>query len=160
MAEGMIMTYAEVAFLLAEAAVKGWIADDVETHYRQGIEASLDYHQVDYAPFGWAGFSDFYANSGVAYQTATDIWEQKWLNSFFHGLEPFFELRRWYFESGMDWDGIPFLAPPCENLNDDQLPLRFLYPGEEQSLNARNYEAAVEALGGSNSQNASIWLVE
>ena len=154
------MTYAEVEFLLAEAALKGWISEDIEAHYKSGIEASMGYHQVDPAPFGWTDFEDFYDNSGVAYDAPTDIWEQKWINSFFHGLEPYFEVRRWYFESGMDWAGIPFLSPPCENLNDDQLPVRFLYPGEEQSLNAINYDEAVERLGGSNSQNAAIWLVE
>jgi len=159
-AEGMVMTYAEVSFLLAEAALKGWIDEDIETHYKNGIEASMIYHQVDPAPFGWTDVDDFYNNSGVAYDEPTDIWEQKWINSFFHGLEPYFEVRRWYFESGMDWSGIPFLSPPCENLNNDQLPMRFLYPGEEQSLNAINYDAAVDQLGGSNSQNATIWLVE
>lgn len=158
-AEGIIMTYAEVEFLLAEAALKGWISDDVETHYKKGVEASMLYHQVNPEPFGWTSVDDFYNNSGVAYDEPTDIWEQKWIALFFHGLEPYFEVRRWYFESGMDWDGIPFLSPPCDNLNDDQLPMRFLYPGEEQSLNAINYEAAVSELG-SNSQNARIWLVQ
>lgn len=160
MAEGILMTYAEVEFLLAEAAAKGWIDDDIESHYRAGIEASMLYHEVDVAPFGWSSFSDFYDNSGVAYDEVTDIWEQKWLALFFHGLEPYFEVRRWYFESGMSWDGIPFMGPACENLNDDNLPLRFLYPGEEQSLNADNYQAAVSSLDGGNDQNAAIWVVE
>ncbi len=160
MAEGIAMTYAEVEFLLAEAAAKGWINDDVEMHYRAGIEASMAYHQVNPEPFGWSSFDDFYANSGVAYDKATDIWEQKWLALFFHGLEPYFEVRRWYFESGLSWDGIPFMGPACENLNSNDLPLRFLYPGEEQSLNADSYREAVNRLGGSNSQNAAMWLVQ
>lgn len=159
-ADGIIMTYAELEFLLAEAAGRGWISDDSETHYRNGIEASMMYHQVDFGTTQWSSFSDFYDNSGVAYDKVTDIWEQKWVALYFHGLEPYFELRRWYFESGMSWDGIPFLDPPCSNVNDDELPLRFLYPGEEISLNATNYNAAVDRLGGSNSQNASMWLVQ
>lgn len=160
MAEGILMTYAEVEFLLAEAAAKGWIADGIEAHYRAGIEASMAYHQVDPEPFGWSSFDDFYQNSGVAYEKETDIWEQKWLALFFHGLEPYFEVRRWYFESGLSWAGIPFLGPACDNLNDGNLPLRFLYPGEEQSLNAASYREAVGRLGGSNSQNAAMWLVQ
>ncbi len=159
-AEGIIMTYAEVEFLLAEAAAKGWISDDVESHYRAGIEASMTYHMVDLAPFGWSSFDNFYNNSGVAYSTTTDIWEQKWIALYFHGLEPYFEVRRWYVESGNSFDGIPFIDAACGNLNDDQLPLRFLYPGEEQSLNAINYNAAVGKLGGSNSQNGQMWLVQ
>lgn len=159
MAEGIVMTYAEVEFLLAEAAAMGWIADDVEEHYRAGILASMEYHQVNLDPFGWADFADFYDNSGVAYAEVTDIWEQKWIALFFHGMEPMFEVRRWYVQSGMSWEGIPFLDPPCENVNSDELPMRFLYPGEEQSLNAANYQAAVDALGG-NTQDARMWLVE
>ncbi len=159
-AEGIIMTYAEVEFLLAEAAAKGWINDDVETHYRAGIAASMEYNQVDLDPYGWTSFDDFYNNSGVAYSTVTDIWEQKWLALFFHGLEPYFELRRWYFESDFSFDGLPFIDASCENLNGDRLPLKFLYPGEEQSLNAENYNAVISRIGGSNDQNANIWLVQ
>ncbi|ADR22874.1 hypothetical protein MATR_32770 [Marivirga tractuosa] len=159
-ANGIIMTYSEVEFLLAEAAAKGWINDDIETHYRAGIEASMAYYQVNYTPFGYNDFNDYYTNSGVAYSTATDIWEQKWLSLYFTGMEPFFEVRRWYVESGNSFNGIPFLDAPCDNLNNDNLPVRFRYPGQEQSLNSENYNEAVDRLGGSNDINASIWLVE
>lgn len=160
MAEGIIMTYAEVEFLLAEAAAKGWISEEVEAHYRAGIAASMEYRSVDLAPFGWTSFDDFYDNSGVAYDTVTDIWEQKWLAMFFHGLDQYFEVRRWYIESGSSFDGIPFLSASCGNINNDRLPLRFLYPGQEQSLNAANYNDAIGDLGGTNSQNAAMWLVQ
>lgn len=159
MAEGIVMQYAEVAFLLAEAAAKGWINDAIEPHYRNGVEASMEYYLVDYAPFGWNDFNDYYTNSGVAYSAVTDIWEQKWLALFFTGLEPYFEVRRWYVASGNDWSGIPFMDAPCDNLNNDALPMRFLYPGEEQSLNAVNYQAAVAQMGG-NDQNTRMWLVQ
>jgi len=157
-AEGIIMTYAEVEFLLAEAASKGWIGSDVAGHYEAGIRASMEYHLVNLEAFGWNSFDDYYNNSGVAYEKETDIWEQKWLALFFHGMEPYFEVRRWYYESGFSFDGIPFLSATCDNQNDDRLPLRFLYPGEEQSLNAANYETAVSSLGG-NSQNGRMWLM-
>lgn len=158
-ADGVIMTYAELQFILAEAAAKGWISGNVESFYRSGIEASMTYHQVNLNPFGWSSFDDFYNNSGVAYSEVTDIWEQKWVNSFFHGLEPYFELRRWYIESGNSWEGIPFLSAPCSNVNNDQLPMRFPYPGEEQSLNPVNYQNAVSEIG-EDSKNTRTWLTE
>lgn len=160
MAEGLVMTFAEVEFLLAEAAAKGWISDDIETHYRNGIQASMMYHMVDLAPFGYTSFDEFYTTSGVAYSAVTDIWEQKWLALFFTGLEPYFEVRRWYVESGNSFDGIPFLEASCGNLNNDNLPLRFPYPGEEFSQNKANYTNAIDNLGGSNDQNAQMWLVQ
>jgi hypothetical protein len=160
MAEGIIMTYAELQFSLAEAVAKGWIDGDVESYYNEGIRAAMEYHEVDFIGFGYADFTDFYTTSGVAYSEVTDIWEQKWLTLFFHGMEPYFEVRRWYHESGDSFDGIPFLDPACGNTNSDQLPLKFLYPGEEQSLNAINYNAAISNIGGSNEQNARMWLVQ
>lgn len=158
-ADGILMTYSEVEFLLAEAALKGYIADDIESHYRAGIQASMDYYEVDYAPFAYTDFNDYYTNSGVAYDEPIDIWEQKWLALFFTGLEPYFEVRRWMKESNFDWNAIRFLEPTCENVNNDALPVRFPYPGDEQSLNSANYQAAISRLGG-NSQNTAIWLVQ
>lgn len=160
MADGIAMTYAEVEFLLAEAAALGWIEADPAEHYRSGIAASMTYYQVDVAPFGWSSFDDFYENSGVAYDEVTDIWEQKWLALFFTGLEPYFEVRRWYLSGGKGWESIPFMGPACDNVNGDQLPMRFLYPGEEQSLNADNYADAISRIGGSNDLNADMWLTE
>jgi hypothetical protein len=158
MGDGLIMTYAEVEFLLAEAVAKGWITGNIEDHYRAGIAASMEYYQVDVVPFGWTSFDDFYENSGVAYEQVTDIWEQKWVALFFNGLDPYFEVRRWYVEGG-GWDGIPFLDAPCNNRNNDQLPFRFLYPGEEQSLNQANYEEASSRIGG-DEINTEMWLVQ
>ncbi len=160
-AEGVLMDYAEVEFLLAEAALLGYTSGDAEMHYRNGIRASMNYNDVDYSPFGYSNFDDYYQNSGVSYAgDILQLWEQKWLALFFHGLEPYFEVRRWLEENEGDFDAIPFLAATCQNVNEDRLPLRFLYPGQEQSLNTDNYNAAVEKLGGSNSQNAEMWLVE
>lgn len=39
----VLMSYAEVQFLLAEAAFRGWITGDPETFYKTGIEASLEF---------------------------------------------------------------------------------------------------------------------
>lgn len=157
-ANGQIMQFAEVAFLKAEAVANGWISGDAEAYYRVGVEASMDYHQVDYEPFGYSSFDEFYEGTGVKYETVTDIWEQKWLSLFFVGLEPYFEVRRWYNESGNSFEGIPFIDATCANINNDILPTRFLYPGEEQSLNAANYQDAINSIGG-NDQNAGMWIL-
>ena len=163
-ANGILTTYAEQELILAEAAFKNLISDDVETHYKNGIVASMEYYNVNVDVFGWSGVNDFYDNSGVAYDNSLNkIWEQKWVATFFHGMEPFFDIRRMVYEAnnGNDFavNAVEFLTPPCENLNNDQLPVRFLYPGNEQSLNAENYQDAVSRLGGNN-QNAKMYLVE
>lgn len=159
-AEALLMTYAEQQFILAEAAFKDIISADPELYYKSGIQASMDYYQADFELFGYTDFEDYYNRSGVAYRgELNQIREQKWLALFFTGLEPYFEVRRWLYESGFDWAAIPFVYPTCENLNNDLLPLRFLYPGEEKSLNRDSYEAAVARMGSDN-QNTTMWLVQ
>lgn len=160
MAEGIIMTYAEQQFLLAEAAHKGWISDDAATLHSSAVEASMEYYNVDWGMTGWTDFSDFMTNSGEAYDgTITSIRRQKWLAMFFTGLDNYFELRRWYSQENGNWANLPFVSAPCSNTNGDALPMRFLYPGNEASLNPDNYQAAIDALG-SNSQNAKMWVVD
>ncbi len=155
-AEGLMMTYAEQQFLLAEAAALGWINNDVEAHYKSGIKASHDYYQVNYAPYGFSNFEDFYSNSGVAYDEVIDIWEQKWLSLFFSAMEPYFELRRWYVSEG-GFESLRFVKEPTgTNYNDYALPMRFLYPGQEQSLNQENYNAAKAQYNGI---NGKMWIL-
>lgn len=159
-ANGIIMSYAEVEFLIAEAIAKGWLSGDIENHYKKGIQASHEYYQVNYAPFGWMDFEDFYQNSGVNYTSTIDIWKQKWLSLYFSALDPYYEVRRWYVETG-GWDSLPFLNRPIgNNSNNYELPMRFLYPGQEQSLNAQNYNEANSRYSSSKLINGKMWIVD
>lgn len=158
-APGIWMSYAEQEFILSEGAWRSWTSGDAAAHYEQGVTASMVDAGADPADTGLGSVADFLAQTDVAWNdTPARLFEQKWLALYFHGMEPYFEVRRWY-TAGGGWDGVPFLTPPCNNTNDDMLPLRFIYPGEEQSLNGDNYFTAVERLGGSNSFNATMWLV-
>lgn len=158
-APGMWLSYAEQEFILAEGAWRGWTAGEAGDHYAQGIAASMTDHGADPADTGLDGLDGFLAQDNVAWNdTPTRLFEQKWLALYFHGMEPYFEVRRWY-TSGGGWEGVPFLSAPCNNTNGDNLPLRFIYPSDEQSLNGASFSAAVERLGGSNSFNAAMWLV-
>ena len=159
-ADGIIMSYAEVEFLIAEAIAKGWLSGDLESHYKKGIQASHEYYQVNYTPFGWTDFENFYQNSGVGYTSTIDIWKQKWLSLYFSALDPYYEVRRWYVEAG-GWDALPFLNPPIgNNSNNYKLPMRFLYPGQEQSLNAENYNEANSRYSTSKLINGKMWIVD
>ena len=159
-ADGIIMSYAEVEFLIAEAIAKGWLSGDLESHYKKGIQASHEYYEVNYTPFGWTDFENFYQNSGVGYTSTIDIWKQKWLSLYFSALDPYYEVRRWYVEAG-GWDALPFLNPPIgNNSNNYELPMRFLYPGQEQSLNAENYNEANSRYSTSKLINGKMWIVD
>lgn len=163
-ANGIIATYSEQELIIAEAIQKGIIAGNAEMHYMNGIEASMNYYGVNLDVFGWNSFSDFYDNSGVAYDGSLEkVWEQKWLATFFHGMEPYFDTRRMVYEAnngnGFDVATVPFLVAPCENDNNGNMPTKFLYPGNEISLNNENYTQAIDEIGG-NTQNGVIWIME
>ena len=130
------MNYAEVQFILAEAAEKSLIIGNAETHYLAGVKASFDFYGVDPG-------SAYYSQSKVVYTgTKTEklakIGEQKWSALFYNGLEAWFEWRR---------TNIPALIPSVTNQNDNKIPVRFIYPIIEQGLNATNRSAAVSRQG-------------
>jgi hypothetical protein len=139
-APATIYTYAEVLFNLAEAAQRGYIGSvgAAAGYYGQAIRASFgqfgitDENEID----------DYLAQSEVQYDAGNwqkSIGEQKWIALFGQGPEAFAEWRR------LDY---PVLTPgPASVLPNGALPLRFLYPGTEQSLNKANREAAVDRQG-------------
>ena len=148
-AEGLIMTHAEVLFLRAEAAERGWTGEDAETLYENGIEASMD-------QYGQSMPDGYLDQPGVEYptgnpQAAIDrINKQKWIALFYTGLEGWFNWRR---------TGVPDIEPSVDNVNGDEIPVRFRYPESEQSLNAENYDEAVQRQG-ANNINTTMWLLE
>ena len=159
-AKGVWLSYAEQEFILAEGAMNGWTSGDAATHFNNGIVASMVDHGADPLDTGLASVDEFLAQPEVAFDgTMLRLQEQKWVALYFHGMESYFEVRRWYYNAAGDWAALPFLTPPCNNSNGDMLPLRFVYPGEEQSLNGVNFAAAVSELGG-NDFNAAMWLVQ
>lgn len=148
-----LVSAAEVHFILAEAALKGWSAGDAKTHYEQAIKASL-------TAWGVGGSYDaFIAQKGVAYdKTLTQIMTQKWIASWTNATEAWFDYRR---------TGLPALAagPVAKR---KALPLRFYYMRDEVNLNKTNTAAAMDKLettansqsDGKNSAWSKTWLVQ
>jgi hypothetical protein len=145
-AKGLVMTYAEVLFLKAEAAQRGWISGDVQTYYEDGITASMN-------QYGQEVPSGYLSQPGVQFdanEAEKLIGTQKWIALFYTGMEGWFNWRR---------TGYPDLEPSEENVNQDQIPVRFRYPESEQALNNDNYQEAVERQG-PNNINTEMWLLE
>jgi len=148
-AEGLIMSYAEVQFILAEAAAKGWASGDAEAYYLEGIQASVDYYA------GVAGTTvqvdpTYFEQEAVAFNpdnALEQIGLQKWIALYFNGLEGWFEWRR---------TGFPDLQPAIVNSNNDQIPVRFQYPLDQQTLNPDNYQQAVSNQG-LDDINTKVW---
>lgn len=144
-AKGVIMTYAELQFLLAEAAEKGLTGGDAKTYYEKGINASFAFYGLT-TPADYLNRQET-AYSGTQQEKLAKIGFQKWISLFFQGLEAWFDWRR---------TGIPALKPGPSNQNDDKIPVRFRYPIIEQSLNSDSYNAAIQRQG-ADDLNTKMW---
>lgn len=138
------MTYAELQFLLAEAAQKGLIPGSADMYYQAGIQASHDYYKVSVAP-GYFTRPDVELNGTDDFKK---IMTQKWISNFLNGYEAWFDIRR---------TGFPVLPVPKDNLNADKYPVRFRYPDTEQAANKKNYTDAAARMGGDSYNSKSWW---
>lgn len=135
---GIMMTYAELCFYLAEAAERGYsVGGSAEEWYNKGIEASFDF-------WGVSGASAYIAKADVAYATAEGNWKQKigvqsWIANYTRGYEGYNNWRRLDF---------PIFNLPEQAVAYEDIPVRFTFPVNEQTLNAVNYNAAATAVGG------------
>ncbi|QIP17095.1 SusD/RagB family nutrient-binding outer membrane lipoprotein [Spirosoma aureum] len=148
-----LVSAAEVQFILAEAAQKGWAAGDAKTRYEAAVKASLTAWGVT------SSYNAFIAQKGVAYDgTLAQIMGQKWIASWTSATEAWFDYRR---------TGLPALtAGPVAKRK--VLPLRFYYMRDELNLNKTNSGVAIEKLettansqaDGKNSAWSKQWLVQ
>jgi len=147
-----LFSYAELSFLKAEAAVRGW-GSDAEGNYLEGIKASLDVWGIG------DSYADYITNTGVAFDGTLDIiMQQKWIANMFNGDEAYMDWRR---------TGLPDLkAGPFAR--EDVMPLRFIYPSDEIDLNSANNAAGAASLEGTpysttdsnDSPYARPWIVQ
>lgn len=148
---GVLLSYVEVEFLLAEAAARtGYNVTDAESHYKAGITANFNYWEAD-------GLSDYLAkpevdyNSALGTSTSDPKWKevigtQAWLALYNRTFAPYLSVRR------LDY---PILTKPFNA--DSGFPVRYTYPANEQSLNTTNYNAASDAIGGDKPETKLFW---
>lgn len=135
---GIMLTYTEMCFYMAEAAERGYaVGGTAEAWYNKGVKASFDF-------WGISGADTYLAKPTVAYATATGTWKQKigtqsWIANYTRGVEAYTNWRRLDF---------PILNLPEEATKYADIPVRFTFPINEQTLNAANYNAIASAIGG------------
>lgn len=146
--EGIIFDYAEVKFLLAEAAARGLGGvTGAATHYDEAVTASIEY---------WVSGADaatYLAQPTVAYDAVN--WEMS------IGMQKYIALYSHGFEGWASWRifGYPVLnAPETAHVSAEGLvPVRFTYPADESQRNGTNYEAASAAIGGDKFTTRVFW---
>ncbi len=144
--EGIIFDYAEVEFLLAEAAARtlGDVSD-AATHYNNGVKASINY---------WVPTAD-----AQAYLDTQTFDAANWKQSI--GIQKYIALYSRGFEGWSSWRqfGVPTLTAPedAHKSAEGQVPVRYTYPADEAQRNGTNYEAASTAIGGDKLTTPIFW---
>jgi hypothetical protein len=143
-----IISIAQVHFMMAEAVARGWITGNAETHYNAAITASMNAWGIDNS----TEINNFLAQSSVKYNTSNwkkSIGTQKWVALFGQGFDAWTEWRR------LDFPILKIAEAPLNP--SEKIPVRFMYPETEVTLNAANYNAVVAKMNGGDTDGAKLW---
>lgn len=145
--EGILLSYDEVQFLLAEAVERGFITGSAETYYNAAITASIKY---------WGGTqldaTAYLAQPSVAYSTAGTSWKQK------IGNQKYIALYGRGFEAWSSWRMLDYpntFTKPA--VSEESVPRRYLYGNSDKDFNGNNYSAASAAMGGDLKSSRVFW---
>ncbi len=174
--DAVLMTAAEVWFLRAEAALRGWTSEEESDCYENGVTVSFQQHNVTQV--------DEYLNSDKVASDFIDVYDpenniearclvsprwieeaddevklekiitQKWLAIFPEGCEAWAEQRR---------TGYPRLFPVRFNnskngcIDTETMIRRLNFPGSLITENESQYRALVDALGGEDNAGTRLW---
>jgi hypothetical protein len=138
---GNILNYAELQFILAEAALRGYTNGNPKTLYENGVNNAITYWGLT-VPTGHLAKPGIIWNDPETFdQKLEKIITQKYFTLFFTDFQSWFEHRR---------TGYPNLPIGPGVQNNKIMPTRLVYPTLVQSLNRVNYDAAVAEMGGDN----------
>ena len=145
-----VMTYAEISFILAEAAERGWISTGTAAgYYTQGIQASMDQWGVTDAAAVTAYLND---SANIVYKGGTpglrQIALQKWIALYTNGVQAWAEWRR---------TCVPATLVPGPDATQNTVPRRYQYSIRELSVNAANVAAAIARQGADSLTTRIYW---
>lgn len=171
----ILMTSAEVWFLRAEAALRGYIAGDAGELYRRGVETSFeqwgagnasDYLESDKLPADYKDAFDTKFDVPAASKVSPKwdnaagqevklekIITQKWIACYPEGCEPWAEQRR---------TGYPKLFKVAVNnsqgtIDTDIMIRRLIFPQALKNDNPTQYNQLTTALGGADTGGTRLW---
>jgi hypothetical protein len=142
-----LLTYAEVSFLKAEAAERGWISGSAAQFYADGIRASMEQWGV-----ATAQIDAYLAQARITYTPGTaglkQIAQQKWLALFTDGGQAWAEWRR---------TCQPATIKPGPAAVIATVPRRFQYSVTEVLTNKANLDAATARQGADDFATRMYW---
>lgn len=167
----IVMGYAEQNFILAEAALRGWISEDPTKFYLKAIKASMEFIS-NYTPDeeiyhqGRKITSDVIQEfinkesiklDGSFEDNLKQILEQKYVASFMQlPYQSYYDYRR------TGYPILPINPETNRNFNEPtKIPVRWLYPDSEFSYNKANVEEAIRRqYEGIDEVNKLMWILK
>ncbi|WP_212005500.1 SusD/RagB family nutrient-binding outer membrane lipoprotein [Chitinophaga sp. HK235] len=147
-----VLTYADVCFFKAEAALMGWGATpaDAEKYYQDGIKAAMAMQPYNITSIPQSYIDAEFSLAGLTpEQQLEKIMTQKWIQLFGRDYEAFAEWRR---------TGYPVLTPgPNPGSTNGTIPRRAVYSSLETLLNADNYQQALKGLSKGDTYLSKVW---
>lgn len=151
-----MVSYSQTLLLVAEAALRGWVSNDVAQLYADAVEADME-QMAEYGPDtaipALAIEAYLQANPLNMDNAMEEINTQYWVSSFLNGPEAFANFRR---------SGFPDLAPnpyPGSEINGNFIR-RLTYPDSEFSVNNDNIQQALTRQGPDNLDTRVWWDIE
>ena len=160
---GIMMNCAEVDFILAEAAAKGWINGSAQNYYYKGIADAINYwiptimtggatdpmvlSYVDAADIEWNNAFPLSNQTPGSVSKMSLIHSQKYYALFLVDFQQWFEYRR---------TSYPIIPKGAGLVNGGRMPARLNYPLVTQSTNPSSYKDAVAAQG-ADDINTLVW---
>ncbi len=170
----MIVSYADVCFMKAEAALKGWGGSkSAEDYYYDGIKASYDQYGLSSAAYTkyisgngikWGtsatGYEDFcgIVNASINGEPMVQIATQRWIANYFHGGHD-----AWCLQRRLKFLDLPPHfnpeTPTTTNALAADLPERLPYPEVEINLNSSEVQNAINTyFGGQNTMTGMLYF--
>ena len=150
--EGMMMDYAEVSFILSEAAAKGWVSGSAEQYYQNGITASMEYWGIS----SNADIVNYLADNPYS---QTNFAVQKYIALYIQGWQSWAEIRRLDLEN-ISQANLVVYEPGDNFIEISGIPKRRIYPNDEQTLNNENYTNAASSIGGDEYDTNLFWDID
>lgn len=165
------LSYAQLCFIIAEAATRGWVSEPVAEWYAKGVEASMHFiydntpntqqfhHNMPLEEAYVRSYVDRLSNALPSAPEARieEIITQKYLASFLQSeFATYYDYRR---------TGYPkWKINPASSLNSeapDKIPVRWKYPSTEFNYNAEHVDEAVRRqYGGVDDINQLMWILK
>ncbi|MDR3268583.1 MAG: SusD/RagB family nutrient-binding outer membrane lipoprotein [Tannerella sp.] len=160
--------YAQLNFVLAEAAARGWISGSASDYYKKGIRAGLEFTAAN-TPAQYnngrtineAYITSHLANpvlqlTGNPESDIEKIIEQKYIASFLqYQRDTYLDYRR------TGYPRLPINPSTSLNLVTDKMQVRIKYPSGELSYNQANLTEAVQRqFNGFDDENQLMWLLK